>query len=96
MNHLIAVFLIVAVLSIGPLICFVVIHRKNKRLKALVLGIQSLQEEKMFTQRALDNVLCGIVSEKVTVKHDGSLDLSNFMSFNSLEKLYIVLENTNP
>ncbi len=50
----------------------------------------------MFTQRALDNVLCGIVSEKVTVKHDGSLDLSNFMSFNSLEKLYIVLENNNP
>ena len=96
MNHLIAAFLIVAVLSIGPLFCFVVIHRKNKRLKALVLRIQSLQEEKMFTQRALDNVLRGIVSEKVVVKGDASLDLSNFMSFKSLEKLYIVLENNNP
>lgn len=96
MNHLIAAFLIVAVLSIGPLIFFVVIYRKNKRLKALALRIQSLQEEKMFTQRVLDNVLRGIVSEKVVVKGDGSLELSNFMSFKSLEKLYIVLENNHP
>ncbi|EKS49192.1 hypothetical protein LRHMDP2_2285 [Lacticaseibacillus rhamnosus LRHMDP2] len=50
----------------------------------------------MFTQRVLNNVLRGIVSEKVVVKGDGSLDLSNFMSFKSLEKLYIVLENNHP
>ena len=56
--------------------------------------LQNFQQEKMFSQHTLDDMLRGILSERVIVKSNGSLDLSNFMSIRDLEKLYTVLQNS--
>jgi hypothetical protein len=88
------VLIIVAFLAIGPLINFLYIYKRKKKLNELLIRLQNFQQEKMFSQHTLDDMLRGILSERVIVKSNGSLDLSNFMSIRDLEKLYTVLQNS--